>query len=177
MRVSVLVFGRLRPSEGAGVHHAHHDNVSNGGNDGDPEPDGIAGHGLRLILLPVHRRGRGRGVDAGRRVEERVFAAVVVIGRGVHEGPRHDWDLWEMFKTHVNIIRAYLLTDTRTLRVAVQYGGFYTCALEYFTRGKWKWFITRDNRAIRAEGSERSRVCVLSQSITGCVKEECMRDT
>ncbi len=33
-------------SESAGVDNAHHHNVSDGGDDGDPEPDGIAGHGL-----------------------------------------------------------------------------------------------------------------------------------
>lgn len=32
-------------------------------------------------------------MDAGRGVKERVLAAVVVVGRGVHEGSRHYWDL------------------------------------------------------------------------------------
>lgn len=80
-------------SESAGIDNAHHHNVSNSGNDGNPEPDGIAGHGLRLILLAVYRGGRGGGMDAGRGVKERVLAAVVVIGRGVHEGSCHYRDL------------------------------------------------------------------------------------
>lgn len=87
------VFVCMCSSEGAGIDDAHHHNVANGGNDGDPEPDGIAGHRLGLVLLAVYRGGRGSGVDAGRGVEERVLAAVVIIGRGVHEGSRHHWDL------------------------------------------------------------------------------------
>lgn len=78
--VDVCVFVSICSSESAGIDNANHHNVSDGGDDGDPEPDGIAGHGLRLILLAVHRGGRGSGVDAGRGVEERVFTAVIVIG-------------------------------------------------------------------------------------------------
>jgi len=73
------------------VDDADHHDVADGGDDGDPQPDGVAGHGLRLLLLAVYAR--GAGVHAGRGVEERVLAAVVVVGRGVHEGPRHDGDL------------------------------------------------------------------------------------
>lgn len=91
--VRVFVSVSICSSERAGVDNAHHHNVSDGGDDGDPEPDGVAGHGLRLVLLAVYRGGRGGGVDARGGVEERVLAAVVVIGRGVHEGSRHHWDL------------------------------------------------------------------------------------
>ena len=98
VHVRELVFVCMCPSEGAGVDDAHHHNVANGGDDGDPEPDGIAGHRLRLVLLAVYRGGRGSGVDAGWWVEERVLAAVVVIGRGVHEGSRHHWDLGEIVR-------------------------------------------------------------------------------
>lgn len=68
-------------SESTGVDDAHHHDVSDGGDDGDPEPNGVTGHRLGLILLAVHRGGRGSGVDAGGGVEERVLAAVVIIGR------------------------------------------------------------------------------------------------
>lgn len=95
MCVCVFVSVSICSSESAGVDNANHHNVSDGGDDGDPEPDGITGHGLRLVLLAVYRGGRGSGVDAGRGVEERVLAAVVVVGRGVHEGSRHHWDLGE----------------------------------------------------------------------------------
>lgn len=81
-------------SEGAGVDHAHHHYVPDSGHDGDPEPDGVAGHWLGLFLLTLHGGCRGCGVNAGRGVEERVFAAVVVVGRGVHKSSSHDWDLW-----------------------------------------------------------------------------------
>lgn len=91
--VCVFVSVSICSSESAGVDNAHHNNVSNSGDDGDPEPDGITGHGLRLILLAVYRCSRGSSMDAGRGVEERVLAAVVVIGRGVHESSRHNWDL------------------------------------------------------------------------------------
>lgn len=89
----VCVFCCSRSSESEGVDHPHYHYVSDRGDDGDPEPDGVTGHGLRLVLLAVcggHRRG---GVDAGRGVEEWVLATVVVIGWGIHEGPRHHWDL------------------------------------------------------------------------------------
>lgn len=72
--------GAARLSEGAGVDHAHHHDVPYSRNDGDPQPDGVAGHGLLLVRLAVHRGGRGRRVDARRRVEERMLAAVVVVG-------------------------------------------------------------------------------------------------
>lgn len=43
-------------------------------------------------------------MDAGGGVEERVLAAVVVIGRGVHEGSRHHWDLTgEEKQRHLNV--------------------------------------------------------------------------
>lgn len=45
-RMCVFVFVSICSSESAGVDNAHHHNVSDGGDDGDPEPDGIAGHGL-----------------------------------------------------------------------------------------------------------------------------------
>lgn len=87
------VFVSMCSSESAGVDDAHHHDVSNSGDDGDPEPDGVAGHGLLLVLLALYRGGRGGSVDAGRGVEERMLAAVVVIRRGVHEGSCHNWDL------------------------------------------------------------------------------------
>ncbi len=93
MRVSGIVFVSICSSESAGIDNAHHHDVSDGGDDGDPEPNGIAGHRLRLVLLAMHRGCRGGGVDTGWRVEERVLAAVVVIRRGVHEGSRHYGDL------------------------------------------------------------------------------------
>lgn len=67
-------------SESEGIDHPHYHYVPDGGDDGDPEPDGVAGHGLRLILLAVCGGRRRGGVDAGRGVEERVLAAVVVVG-------------------------------------------------------------------------------------------------
>lgn len=82
-----------RLSERAGVDNAYHHNVSNGSDDGDPEPDGIAWHGLLLVRLAVYRGCRGRGVDTGWRVKERVLATVVIIGWGVHKGSCHNRDL------------------------------------------------------------------------------------
>lgn len=67
-------------SESEGIDHPHYHYVPDGGDDGNPEPDGVAGHGLRLILLAVRGGRRRGGVDAGRGVEERVLAAVVVVG-------------------------------------------------------------------------------------------------
>ena len=75
-----FVFISIRSSESEGVDNAHHHYVSNSGDNGDPEPDGVAGHGLRLILLTLYGPSQGRGVDAGRGVEERVLAAVVIVG-------------------------------------------------------------------------------------------------
>lgn len=86
-------------SESEGIDHPHYHYVPDGGDDGDPEPDGIAGHGLRLVLLAMCGRRRCGGVDAGRGVEEWVFAAVVVVGRGVHEGSCHHGDLRHNVKT------------------------------------------------------------------------------
>lgn len=80
-------------SESEGIDHAHDHYVPDRGDDGDPEPDGVAGHGLRLVLLALGGGRWGDGVDAGRGVEERMLAAVVVVGGGVHEGPRHHGDL------------------------------------------------------------------------------------
>lgn len=40
----VCVCVRTCSSEGAGVDNTHHHNVPDGGDDGDPEPNGIAGH-------------------------------------------------------------------------------------------------------------------------------------
>lgn len=80
-------------SESEGIDHAHDHYVPDSGDDGNPEPDGVAGHGLRLVRLALGGGRWGDGVDAGRGVEERMLAAVVVVGGGVHEGPRHHGDL------------------------------------------------------------------------------------
>lgn len=72
-------------SEGAGVDDSDHHDVCDGGRNGDPEPDGIAGNPLRRLLLVKS--------DTGRGVEERVIRAVLVIRRRVHEGARHHGDL------------------------------------------------------------------------------------
>ncbi len=42
-------------------------------------------------------------MDAGRGVEERMLATVVVIGRGVHEGSRHYWDLGGKVRRKVKV--------------------------------------------------------------------------
>lgn len=93
MSGSICVCRCSRSSESEGVDHAHYHYVPHGGDDGNPEPDGVTGHGLGLVRLAVGGGRRGGGVDAGRGVEERVLAAVVIVGGGVHEGPRHHGDL------------------------------------------------------------------------------------
>lgn len=95
-------------SESASVDNAHHHNISDGGDDSNPEPDSITGHGLLLVLLAVYRGGWGSSVDAGGGVEERVFSTVVIIGRGVHEGSCHDRDLRKKMK---NIMQLLLLEN------------------------------------------------------------------
>lgn len=102
----------MSSSESAGVDDANHHDVPDGGHDGDPQPDGVAGHGLRLVRLAVHRGGRGGGVHAGRRVEERVLAAVVVVGGGVHEGARHNGDLDGEGEEKVKNSKQKKMTDT-----------------------------------------------------------------
>lgn len=77
-------------SEGAGVDHPDDHDVPDGGHDGDPQPYGVSGHGLRLLLLAVGSD--GGSVHTGRGVEQRVVCAVVIIRR-VHEGTRHYRDL------------------------------------------------------------------------------------
>lgn len=81
----------LQSSEREGVDDAHHNDVPDGGRDGDPQPDGVPGHGLLLLLLIVSCQ--SGGVDASRGVEERVIRAVVIVRRWVHEGSCHHWDL------------------------------------------------------------------------------------
>ena len=81
-------------SEGEGVDDSDHDDVADGGHDGDPEPDGVAGHLLLVVGWGLGGGGGGcRHVNAGRGVEEGALGAVVVVGRGVHEGTRHHRDL------------------------------------------------------------------------------------
>lgn len=52
--VGAFLIVSTHSSESAGVDNTNNYNVSNGGNYCNPEPDGIAGHGLRLIWLSVH---------------------------------------------------------------------------------------------------------------------------
>lgn len=66
-------------SECESIHNAHNYYVPNGGSDGDPEPNGIPGHGLGLLMRTVSCH--GCSVDTGRRVEQRVVGAIVIIGR------------------------------------------------------------------------------------------------
>ncbi len=72
-------------SESTSVDDSDHHDVSDGGDDGDPEPDGVAGHGLWLLLLARCWRCRRCCVHAGRGVKERVLRAAVVQRRCVHE--------------------------------------------------------------------------------------------
>ncbi len=74
-----------RVSESTSVDDSDHHDVSDGGDDGDPEPDGVAGHGLWLLLLARCGRCRRCCVHAGRGVKERVLRAAVVQRRCVHE--------------------------------------------------------------------------------------------
>lgn len=75
-KVQLVSFQR---SEREGVDDAHHYDVPDGGGDGDPQPDGVSGHGLLLLLLVVSCQ--SGGVDASRGVEERVIRAVVIVRR------------------------------------------------------------------------------------------------
>lgn len=88
-------------SECEGVHHTHNYYVPNCGSDGDPQPNGVPGHGLGLLRLAMSCQ--GSSMDAGRRVEQRVVGAVVIVGRRVHEGARHHWNLWTQ-KTKDNAV-------------------------------------------------------------------------
>lgn len=118
----VCMFCCLCSSESEGIDHPHYHYVSDGGDDGNPEPDGVAGHGLRLVLLALRGGRRRGGVDVGRGVEERVFATVVVVRRGVHEGPRHhrdlrsnDFDSWSKLVNHLNSNKIFIKVSSRLI--------------------------------------------------------------
>lgn len=90
---------RLHTSECEGVDDSDHYDVADGGSNGDPQPYGVPGHGLLLLLLAVS--GQSGGVDTSRGVEERVIRAVVIVRRRVHEGSCHHRDLrWRKAEKH-----------------------------------------------------------------------------
>lgn len=76
-------------SERKSINHTDHHDVPDGGDDGDPQPDGVTGHALLLFVL-CRCWGWGRSVHAGRWVKQRVFSAAVIC---VHERSAHHWKL------------------------------------------------------------------------------------
>lgn len=76
-------------SESKSINHTDHHDVSDGGDDGDPKPDGVTGHVLLLVVLG-RCWGWGRRVHARWRVKERMFRAAVIC---VHERSAHHWKL------------------------------------------------------------------------------------
>lgn len=72
-------FCRHMMSEGTDTNHRHHHNVAKGGQHGDPQPDGVAGH------LPIILCFRGPGV-AGVEVGGGRLQRRVAVVRRIHEG-------------------------------------------------------------------------------------------